>query len=397
MLIRRDIVVLNLMVSMLILNGCSFDDIKNKVKHVYEEIRGKKSRGPKPFKVVYQDENAPKSILVSSACSHNSNVNYVYYQTPSDAYSNYYRETKSYVSYTGRQKPFWDIRYVNSVSKYIDNQTHTEYANHALNTGLDARSGSRNIEIGTSMAQVSPEGSVAQAKCVSGALAAGTIINLNDAPEQYITYAGPQSTFKYKLGRSTLTSPWKSDKTGNIMIQANFDAPLYHKYGNNIGGGVYFNLFLRNKKTGKHLNYVIGIYGIGEAWMKEKAGIRFDPTTKVIHVATVIKDSSWWCTKSPSSLEIQEIFDSNLRTNYDDGVWGEFYRVNISYQNLLAVLKELKDNPPPEAAGENFGLSPQDWEITSIMIQYELEEQGGKALLGGSFRDFKVYVSRLPL
>ena len=382
-----------------VFNSCSLDDLKDKIKHVYEEVTGKESRGPKPFTVVFQGENDPKTAFITSSCTYNTDVNYVYSQTPQDANSRYYNDTKGFTSSptTGAKlKPFWDIRYTNSVTKYINGGTHTEYADHSVNTGLDARSGNRNVEIGTSMAQVDPDGVVVQAKCVDGNLAAGAIVNLLDSPDQYLTYAGPQSTFKYKLS-SNLISPWSSDGSGNIMIQANFDAPIYHNYESNIGGGVYFNLFLRNKKNGKSLNYVIGIYGIGDAWMKEKAGIRFDPTTGVIHVATVIKDSSWWCTKSPASLEIQEIYDSPTGTNFDDGVWGEFYRVNISYQNLLAVLQELRDNPPPEAAGEDFGLSPQDWEVLSIMIQYELEEEGGKALLGGSFKDFSAYVSKLPL
>ena len=81
----------------------------------------------------------------------------------------------------------------------------------------------------------------------------------------------------------------------------------------------------------------------------------------------------------------------------DDGKWDDFYRTNISYQNLLAVLNELKTNPPAEVAGQDFGLSPQDWQVTLLAVQYELEEQGGKALLGGSFRGFEVYTSELPL
>ncbi|NPA50697.1 MAG: hypothetical protein GXO02_03605, partial [Epsilonproteobacteria bacterium] len=371
-----------------------------KIKHVYEEVVDTAKRGPKPFTITFQSESDPKSAFVTSSCTYNTKVDYVYYQTPSDAHARYYNDTRRFVSYPGSGqalKPFWDMRYTNSVSKYIDGGVHLEYADHSVNTGLDAREGIRNVEIGTSLAQINPDGAVAQAKCVNGSVAAGTIINLYDAPEQYLTYAGPQSSFKYILARSALTSPWKSDGSGNIMIQANFDEPIYHNFSNNIGGGVYFNLFLHNKRNGKLLNYVIGIYGIGEAWMKEKAGIRFDPTTGVIHVATVIKDSSWWCTKSPSSLEIQEVFNGPTRTNYDDGVWSEFYRVNIAYQNLLAVLKELKDNPPPEAAGEDFGLSPEDWEVTSIMIQYELEEEGGKAILAGSFKDFNAFISKNPL
>ena len=181
------------------------------------------------------------------------------------------------------------------------------------------------------------------------------------------------------------------------MIQAHFNTPLYISHTNNIGGGVSFNLFLNNKRNGKHLNYVIGIFAAGDAWIREKAGIRYDPTTNVVHVATVIKESSWWSTISPASRTIKQIYNSSDKDTRKTKEWNNFYRVNVSYQNLLAVLQELKDNPPADIAGENFGLNPEDWELSSAMIQYELDEIGGKAILSGSFRGFEVYVSQLPL
>ncbi len=387
--------------AILVTTGCNVDKLIDKLKHKYEEITGKgDKRGPKPFTVIFQSVNDSKEAFVNSSCRYNTIVNYTYYETPTDAHARYYHDTRGLTSYPGSGqalKPFWDIRYTNPVTRYIDGGTHLEYANHAVNTGLDARSGYQNVEIGTSNAQTDPNGVVAQAKCVNGEVAAGAIINLYDSPEQNLVYAGPQTTFKYHLARTRLTSPWSNSGSGNMMIQANFDRPIYHNFAKNIGGGVYFGLFLHNKKNGKLLNYVIGIYGIGDAWMKEKAGIRFDPTTGIVHVATVIKDSSWWCTKSPSSMEITEVSNTPGKKISDDGAWNDFFRVNISYDNLKAVLQELKKNPPPEAAGEDFGLNPADWEVTSIMIQYELEEQGGKAMLSGSFKGFAAFVSKLPI
>ncbi|NPA29039.1 MAG: hypothetical protein GXO33_02525, partial [Epsilonproteobacteria bacterium] len=53
-------------------------------------------------------------------------------------------------------------------------------------------------------------------------------------------------------------------------------------------------------------------------------------------------------------------------------------------------------NPPPNVAGQNFGSNPEDWEVLLIGIQYELAEEGGKALLAGSFRGFEAGISRLP-
>jgi len=372
----------------------------DRIKNQYDEYTGDgDKRGEKPFTVIYQQDENAKTALISSSCGANSSVKYTYYQTPTDAQRSFLQDTKNLVSYPGKEtlKPFWDIRYVNPVRQYINGGEYAFYPNHGERTGLDVRTGSNNLGVGTGASEVDVGAGIAQSKCVDGILAAGTTINLYDAPEQYIHYAGPQSTFAYRVGRTARTSPWRSDGKGNLMLQGYFDRPLYFNYGENLGGGVYMGLFIRNKKTGKYLNFVIGVYAAGTAWVKEKSGIKFDPTTNIVHVATVIKDSSWWSTISPSSNSIQEIFSTENEKTSDDGIWNEFYRVNISYQNLLAVLKELRNTPPEGAVGEDFGLTPEDWEVTNIMVQYELEETGGKATFSGSFRGFEAYLSEYPL
>ena len=60
------------------------------------------------------------------------------------------------------------------------------------------------------------------------------------------------------------------------------------------------------------------------------------------------------------------------------------------------VLNEIRKNPPAEVAGQNFGLNPEDWEVTLVAIQYELQEEGGKASVSGSFSGFGAYTSDLP-
>jgi len=385
-------------------SGCELSDkIEreiDRVKNQYDEYIGDgDTRGEKPFTVIYQQDENAKIALISSACISNNTVAYTYYQTPIDAQRSFLQDTKNLISYPGKGslKPFWDIRYVNPVSQYINGGEYTSYPNHGERTGLDVRSGNNNLGVGTGASETDVGAGVAQSKCVDGVLSAGTTINLFDAPEQYINYAGPQSTFAYRIGRTSRTSPWRADGKGNLMMQGSFDRPLYFNYDNNLGGGVYIGLFIRNKKTGKYLNFVIGVYAAGTAWVKEKSGIKFDPTTNIVHVATVIKENSWWSTISPSSNSIQEVFSKENETTSDDGKWNEFYRVNISYQNLLAVLQELKNTPPDGAAGQDFGLSPQNWEVTNIMVQYELEESGGKATFSGSFRGFEAYLSEYPL
>lgn len=164
----------------LFFSACNIQDAIDKAKHIYAEYVGKDTRGKRPFKVVFQQNENDKTPLIVSSCSQNRKVDYRYYQTPFDAQRNYFNDTNSLISNpgSGSLKPFWDMRYVNSVSRYIDGGTHNEYANHASYSSLDARSGSENVANGTAMAQTDESGSVTQARCSKGYIAAGTIINL---------------------------------------------------------------------------------------------------------------------------------------------------------------------------------------------------------------------------
>ena len=370
-----------------------------RIKNQYEEYVGQDNRGPRPFQVVFQNNDHTNSTLVPSQCNYNQVPSYIHFNTQQEAQQNIFNAIQNLYSYpaSGIFKPFWDLRYTNPVSRYVNGTDGSAYPNHASLTGLDARTGIRNVIVGSGLSQVDASGVVAQSKCVNNILTAGTTVNLYDAPEQSLVYSGIASTFIYQIHTNNHIRPWKSNNNGNLMMQAYFDTPIYHNFSQNIGGSIAFNVFLYNPKIQKHLNYVIGLYAYGEAWQREKAGIRFDPTTNIIHVATVVKDDSWWCTKSPKSKEIEEIKNTSNKTTKDDGKWQNFFRVNISYPNLLAVLNELKTNPPVAVAGQDFGLSPQDWEVTLIAIQYELEEQGGKASISGSFSNFGAYTSQLPL
>lgn len=404
-----------LLITLFTLGGCDLSDkadreidrIKNQIddeihrlKNKYEEYStGGDNRGEKPFTVVYQNENSPKTTLISSSCNANNTPSYIHFGNQTEATNNIFAAIENLYSYPSRGilKPFWDSRYINPVSQYVTGNDGSHFPNHSQLTGLDARLGVQNTMVGTSLSQTDLSGNILQSECINSALVAGTTLNLFDAPEQSLTYAGIASTFVYQIHIDNHIKPWKSDGTGNLMTQASFDLPLYNDFEKNIGGSVAFNVFLYNPKINKHLNFVIGLYAYGVAWTEEKAGIRYDPTTNIIHVATVIKDNSWWTTKSPQSKSIQEVYNVPEKVTGDDGQWNDFYRANIAHQNLLAVLNELKTNPPAEVAGQDFGLAPQDWEVTLVAVQYELEEQGGKASFSGSFRGFEAYISNLPL
>ena len=401
---KHTLAIFILLFSLFMLTSCNLvDQAKAKYeeyKNAYEETKDKQERGPKPFTITYQTNESVLSTIISSECSNNQIPKYIYFATPTEASQRIFNAIKNLYSYPsqGILKPFWDARYVNPISEYIKNTNSLDFPNHATLTGLDSRKGLHNITVGTEASKIDTFGGVLQSKCVDGNIVAGTTINLNDAPTQNLTYSGITSTFIYQIPRNSHIKPWKNNKTGNLMMEAYFDDPIYMNFENNIGGSVAYNVYLYNPKIKKFLNYVIGIYATGVAWQKEKAGIRFDPTTNIIHVATVAKkeELSWWSTLSLKSKSIKEIKSNKNAETKDDNQWNNLYRVNIAYLNLLEVLKELKNNPPEEVMGQDFGLNPEDWEINFVGIQYELEEEGGGALLSGSFSRFNVAISKNP-
>ena len=336
--------------------------------------------------------------IISASCSANESVKHVYYERMIDAHTNYFVDIQDLVTIPGTTsgKPYWDIRYVNPITKYMDGGDYSYFANHGEFTGLDTRTGIDNLAFGTYASTGDSSGSIAQAECIGGAITAGTTINLYDTPGQELLYSGPQTTFAYRLGSAPQTSPWNADGTGNLMIQAFFDRPLYADYGGNYGGGVNIGFFLKNKITDKHINFVISAYGIGEdfssAKLNESREILFDPTTQVVHVDTVFKDGTIYSTKSQYSRTTELVTSDHDKRTSDDGKWENFFRVNVSYQNLMSVLQKSQEQ------GWAYDLHPEDWEVTSMMIQFELEEEGGgKAILSGSFQSFEVYSTINPM
>jgi len=376
-----------------LLNGCQLFDPAWEDGEATQEATQELQQGS------FEDENVSKRAVVTASCKYNETVAFRYFATPQDAHEEYWDKTKGLESNPGSGKalkPFWDLRYVNSGELLVKNEKRLDLANHAIYTGLDARVGQKNIEAGVEIADSFVDASVVQAKCIDGVLAAGTTLNLLDSDTHEVRYGGPHSTFMYRIADSKVITPWNSKGEGNLMIQGYFDKPIYTKYSKNIGGGVNIGLFLQNRKTGVEINYIIGLYAIGKGWIEEQRDIKYDPTTHIVHVSTVVDNGTLWSTKSPKSKSIQRVKSSSSKSRGNTHDWRDFYRVNISYQNLLNVLKELQKNPPEEVAGEDFGVNPADWKVNSIYVQYELEEDGGDALLAGSFKGFEVYTTKLP-
>ena len=366
------------------LSGCEFFDEMFQFKS--QNNRQSSIKGIK-----YESDESKKNPLILSKCSINK-PSYIYYETPEDAHRYIYKDTKNLLSKPlNNLKPHWDIRYLNGISRYKNSTVKFEKL-----TGMSFKDSA--LFVGTDASREHYAASVAGVKCVDGKVAAGVTVNLGDAPEEYVDYGGPHATFIYRLANNlNITRPWNSTKDGNLIIQANFTKPIYKNFEDNIGGGVNFGLILRNVKNNKYINYIIGVYAIGNGDIKERKNLLFDPTTKMVHISTVIDRDTKWATISPKSKESIRILSDIDEFKKIYNRWDNFYRVNITYDNLYAVLKELRDNPPADVADEDFGMNPEDWEISSVFIQYELDEDGGKALLSGSFRGFEVFTSKLPL
>ena len=277
-------------------------------------------------------------------------------------------------------KPFFDIRYTNPIKVYSSVKFPPEYGEY---TGLK----NAWYKAGTNNAMGDNTGCVVQMS--KNKKQVGLTTNLWDAPSQQLEYGGIASTFTYIVQDNN--SPWEK---GNLVLQARFNEPVYLKSKNNYGGGICFGLFLKNKKNGLLLNYVITLYGYGNGKPIEQKNLLFDTTTHVVHIQTSIVDGNLYCTKSPYSLKskyIKSTFETNKHNNFDD-----FYRVNVSYDNLKNVLKELKRKPPNEVQNLDFGNNPKDWVVTLVVVQQEIEESGGKGRVSSSFSDFGVYLSETP-
>ncbi len=371
--------------SLIVFSGCDFFD------NMFE-FDSKSDRKSNLIDYIVFDKNeSHKRVIITSECRYNE-ASFLYYETMEDAHKNIYEDTKNLISepWSGKRlKPHWDIRYVNPIELYKSSSI-----NFAEMTGMSFNHSQ--LLIGTDASKYNSNASVSAVKCVGGEIAAGTTVNLNDAPEQILDYGGPHSTFIYRLSDLDAVKPWSGKDSRNLLLQANFTKPKYIKSVGNIGGGINFGLFLRNVNNGKYINYVIGAYSAGEGWMKEQSDLKYDTTTKIVHVSTTVDVNSFWSTMSPKSTRVTRVLSSDFKRELVNS-WDDFFRVNITYDNMMAVLHELKYNPQEDVAGEDYGLNPEEWELLSVMIQYELEEEGGKAILSGSFKGFEVYSSKLPL
>ena len=199
-------------------------------------------------------------------------------------------------------------------------------------------------------------------------LGVSTIVDTRTTTHSF-DFGGPQSSLIYRPSKKHF--PWTNG--GNLMMQVDMTSMNYENLDTNIGGNIAFNLFITNERTGKQINYVISLYALNQGWSEEQPNVLHDTSTKTDFISTVIKPGTKYVTMSEHS---------NL-TNEGLG----FFRVNISTENLNTALIE--------AGEQNINLN--DWSINIIGIQFELEEDGGDAILSGSFKGLEIYSTTSPM
>ena len=180
-----------------------------------------------------------------------------------------------------------------------------------------------------------------------------------------VDFGGPQSTLIYKLDKYNIF-PWKTGN--NLAIQLKMTTPYFKNFEGKTGGNIAINFFIIDQKTNKRLNYVISLYTLGVARDYETKDVLYDPSTNTNFISTHIKKGNLYTTISDWSSPTNAISKNPGEPN--------FFRVNITKENLLRIV----DNP-------------EDYKVTFIGIQYEIEEELGKAVVSSEFSGFSAYIT----
>lgn len=292
-----------------------------------------------------------------------------------------------------KMAPYWDFRYVNTLSN--SGQPLPQYANHLPYSGINSTASSSGaLAWGTNASVYDSTGSLVQTKCVNGYLAASAMVNGWDAVAVN-TFGGPAATWTYQFlgsngytGSNTTATPWNADGSGNLMLQGAFIQPFRYTTSSLGGAEVNFNVFLSNKNDlTKNINFVISVYRSNGNLLNKQESINLDTSNAVRFVSTLVKDGTNWVTKSPYSNTATVMTGNTLSSES----WPYFYRVNITYANLLNVLNELKKIRGNEN-GQIYGSKPEDWKLTNVAVQTEITDSYNQSV-GSSVRAFEVYLS----
>ena len=327
---------------------------------------------------------AADQTIVSPYCWNNQDIEYLYYKTPTDT-DRLPNDLHSRGLFTDPHsntfKPMWDLRYVNPSSSLFDAPNHASY------TGLDTRYGNRASAFGTNISRWYNAGSIVQTECVNGLLAGGTMVNLWDTVDQSIgekETGGPQATFKYRIIGNI--RPWNNGK--NLRIQANFDRPIYTKSSGNIGGNISFVASLQNiHNPALQFYYVMPVWGYSNGYGREQY-IGHDNNlyfASAPFISTEDDGTRYAIASQYSNQTFRVTASNNVNPTSDDGIWPHFFRVNVPYKSFQKALNDIGHSSKPE-----------DWRVIMLGIQFEIEEDGGKGSIAGSFLGYSAAITDSP-
>jgi len=334
--------------------------------------------------LIVNNVSASDQPIVSPYCWNNQDIEYLYYRTPADAdrehYNNLYNRGLFTNPYSNTFKPMWDLRYVNPSSSLFD------AANHANYTGLDTRDGYRASAFGTSISRWNNAGSIVQTKCVNGILTGGVMVNLWDAVDQSIeeVKGGPQASLMYHFSGDV--RPWVNGKS--LRLQANFDRPIYTKSPGNMGGNISFVATIQNiYDPKKQFYYVMPVWSYGKGYTRNQSWQNDGNLPFVVAPFTSThNDGTRYAIAYKYSNQTFEV-TPNTRPNptSDDGKWPHFFRAYVPYRSLQKALSD-----------RGYNSRPEDWKVIMLGIQYEIEENGGKGSIAGSFYGFRADITDDP-
>lgn len=329
---------------------------------------------------------APEVVaqIISGDCSKNDQQDAIFFSQVPNALPDSVQ-----LSTPDSLKPFWDVRYTNSITPLIG-----VYANHLPYSGLDANTSIQNTGYltegqstawGTIASVSDPQGVMVQTACVNGQLVESSTLNGYDS-QPVNTFGGPQETFHYTFGKygnenSAQPAPWANG--GNLMIQGYFMRP-YQSDATQVGAQQNIIIYLTNPKIpGSLINYVISL-SRSNGDLTEN-GISGDPTTGAIVVSTLIQEGTKFVTKSQYSATTTNM-PSILAASQG---WPNFYRVNISLADLQFALSSLK-------ASAIASSNPMDWTLLDVSVQTEITGSMSQ-VVGTGVSGFSVYETTAPM
>lgn len=182
-----------------------------------------------------------------------------------------------------------------------------------------------------------------------------------------IIYGGNNISIKY-IFRNRYVFKNKSFPLFSFYIKS-----LMYTNNNSLGGNISVISYFYNKKTNQHITITANAIAFGKSNTKEVKEPRFDPTTNIVHIESMIYKDTIYTTKTTKSDCVVRV--DNILNN-------KLFQVAITEQNFKRALSET-----------NMDINIENWELSESMVQIEFEEvENGDDMLDISISDFEINI-----